>query len=76
MGYTRKYFLERVKAVNELYSSLSQQGISNEYIYHNHIKNNYHISRSTFYEYLCIDYEKGLMDIEEKEQLQLNLFES
>ena len=74
MGYTKKYFLQRVKAVNELYDELTKQGISNEYIYHNHIRNQFHISRSTFYEYLCIDYEKELNKIEDIENQQMTLF--
>jgi hypothetical protein len=60
MAYTKKYFFIRVKEINELYENLSSQGLSNEYIYNKYVRDTFHISRSTFYQYLCIDYQKYL----------------
>lgn len=71
MAYTKKYFLHRVKAVNEVYIDLHRLGVSNERIYEDHIKNMYHISRSTFYEYLTIPYAIQLRHIEEDERLRI-----
>lgn len=56
MGYTKKYFLQRVREVNEVYLEHNRRGVSNEYIYENYIKHRFHISRSTFYDYLTIPY--------------------
>ncbi|MCM1035552.1 MAG: hypothetical protein NC038_05590 [Paludibacter sp.] len=67
MSYTKKYFLQRVKAVNEVYLKCHKQGMFNEYIYQHHIKWQFHISRSTFYEYLTIPYAAQLKEIERRE---------
>ncbi len=74
MGYNRKYFLVRVKRVNELYKELSAKGITNEFIYKHHICDQFNISRSTFYDYLTIPYEKQMKEIERVEQQQMSLF--
>ncbi|MCR4561255.1 MAG: hypothetical protein K5685_14375 [Bacteroidales bacterium] len=68
MAYSAKYFLQRVKAVNEVYKHWSEIGLSNETVYLKHIRDSFHISRSTFYSYLAIPYTRLLKDIETKEQ--------
>jgi len=68
MAYTAKYFLQRVKVVNETYKHWAEIGLSNEAIYNRHIRDTYHISRATFYNYLTIPYARLLLDIEDKEQ--------
>ncbi|MBO7438964.1 MAG: hypothetical protein J6U21_04730 [Bacteroidales bacterium] len=68
MAYSSKYFLQRVKAVNESYKRWSDIGLSNEAIYLRHIRDSFHISRSTFYSYLAIPYARLLRDIESREQ--------
>lgn len=70
MAYTRKYFLHRVKAVNEIYKENTKRGATNEWIYEHLIKDVYHISRSTFYEYLTIPYASQLREIEKRESLR------
>lgn len=74
MAYTKKYFLVRVKRVNELYKELNAKGVTNEFIYHNHVKDQFNISRSTFYEYLAIPYERQIKEIEQREAAQLSFF--
>ncbi len=76
MAYTKKYFLARVKRVNELYKDLSAKGITNEFIYKHHVRDQFNISRSTFYDYLTIPYERQLKEIVRQEQQQLALFDS
>lgn len=68
MAYTAKYFLQRVKAVNETYKQWADIGLTNEAIYNRHIRDTYHISRATFYNYLAIPYSRLLLDIERVEQ--------
>lgn len=67
MAYTRRYLLNRIKAVNEIYLREAKRGVNNEFIYDNYIRDVYHISRSTFYEYLAVPYEKELKELDRKE---------
>lgn len=67
MAYSRKNFLLRVKDVNEIYIEQSRQGLCNEYIYVRFIRNRFHISRTTFYQYLTIPYAAELKKIEQRE---------
>ena len=67
MGYTRKHFLNRVREVNEVYLEHARKGMFNEYIYVTFILPRFHISRSTFYEYLAIPYASELKKIEQQE---------
>lgn len=78
MAYTRKNFLLRVKEVNEIYLEQSHRGLRNEYIYAHFIRNRFHISRTTFYQYLTIPYNAELKWIErceaERKRIELSLF--
>ena len=65
MAFSRKNFLLRVKEVNELYKEKQRIGLSTEYIYRTFIEPQYHISRSTLYDWLAIPYEKQLREIAE-----------
>lgn len=67
MAYTRRYLLNRIKAVNEIYLREAKRGVNNEFIYDNYIRDVYHISRSTFYEYLAVPYERQLKELDRKE---------
>ena len=73
-GYNRRNFLLKVKKVNEIYLEHSKRGVFVEYIFRNYIKNQFFISRTTFYEYLSIPYLKELEELDVKESRQLNLF--
>lgn len=68
MAYTKKYYLNRVREVNEVYVEQSRHGLSNEYIYRNFIRYRFNISRSTFYNFLTIPYASELRKIEEREK--------
>lgn len=70
MSYNKKHFLQRVKAVNEVYIDCHKHGVPNEYIYEHFIRRQYHISRSTFYEYLAIPYSALLKELEQLETEQ------
>ena len=75
MAYTKKYFLGKVKEINELYERLSKQGLSNECIYIHYVRDVFHISRSTFYQYLCIDYQRQIEALEAVSRRQMTMFE-
>ncbi len=68
MAYNRKNFLLRVKEINEVYKEYASKGWFNEYIFNNYIRDRFHISRATFYNYLAIPYSRLLLDVERMEQ--------
>lgn len=59
----RKNYLLRVEKVNEIYVEHSKRGVFVEHIYHNYIRDQFHISRSTFYSYLSVPYKKELEEL-------------
>ncbi|GHV66949.1 hypothetical protein FACS1894199_11420 [Bacteroidia bacterium] len=71
MAYTKRFFLERVREINEIYSEYSQKGDPTDYIYRNHIRDRFHISRSAFYEYLSIPYKNMLKKMNTPKVVQL-----
>lgn len=77
MAYSQKFFLQRVREVNEVYLKLHAVGMPNEHIYTQFICSRFHISRSTFYAYLQIPYNRLIADIERREaqNRQLVLFD-
>lgn len=75
MAYNKNNYLLRVKEVNETYKEYALKGYFNEYIYANFIKDRFHISRTTFYNYLTIPYERQLKQIQKRETAQqLSIF--
>lgn len=74
MAYTKKYFFERVRRVNEVYDEYARLGYFNEWIYRNKIREQFNISRSTFYVYLLIDWQAGLDGLQREEEQQPTLF--
>lgn len=60
MAYNRYNFLQKVKEVNDIYIKYSSKGVGAEYIYNTYIYPSYKISRTTFWNYLNIPYEKEL----------------
>lgn len=74
MAYSKKYFLERVRKVNEIYDEYAKKGYFNEWIYKNKIRERFDISRSTFYVYLTIDWETELAKLQQVQEQQPSLF--
>lgn len=74
MAYNKNNFLQRVKEINEVYKEYASKGLFNEYIFKNYIRDRFHISRATFYNYLTIPYEKELKRIQQQKAAQLSLF--
>lgn len=67
MAYNRKYYLLRVKEVCEVFKLYHAKGYTGSWIYRNHIKERFHISKSTLDRYLGIPYERDLKRIQENE---------
>lgn len=65
-GYNRRNFLLRVKRVNEIYIEHSKRGIFVENIFRMYIRDQFLISRATFYIYLSIPYKKELEELESR----------
>ena len=56
----------RVKRINEIYIEQHKKGYSNEFIFREYIRDQFHVSRSTFYNYLATPYQAELKKIEEE----------
>lgn len=67
MAYNRRLLLNRIKAVCEIYKRENAKGVTTEYIYAHYIRDQFHISRSAFYEYLTVPYEKQIKELDQKE---------
>lgn len=63
-------YFKRVLKVQEVYNLFKQEGLSDIYIYDEHIKDVFHISERTYREYLTILAKKEIrLIVEEKERL-------
>ncbi len=70
MAYNRKNFLERVLAVQKIVLAEQEHGATLSWIYRNRIKARFHISKSTFDNYLSIAAKAELNRLEECNQIQ------
>lgn len=64
-GYNRYNLLKKAKAVNEVYLEHCENKTLMD-IYREHIKEQFFISRATFYNYLAIPYKKELAEFEKQ----------
>jgi len=67
-GIQQGKFLMRVKRVNEIYIKQREKGYSNEFIFKEYIRDQFYISRSTFYNYLAVPYQAELKRMKEEER--------
>ena len=58
--YNKKNYYRRIIVIQELASQLQDKGLTNKSIYNLHIKDQYHISKRTFDEYLGIPAKREL----------------
>lgn len=72
MAYNRRHFLERVIEIQQIVKEEKIHGSPQKWIYENMIKKQYHISISTFNNYMCINARRELAKLEEKESLKVN----
>jgi hypothetical protein len=71
MAYNRKNLLKEVEEIQGIYSKHSPEGVTAAYIFNNYIKDIFHISERTFFNYLNINVAKERREIEEKEAISL-----
>ncbi len=57
-----------IKEVNEVFLEYFKKGMFTENIFRNYIRDRFHISRSTFFEYLSTPYKSQLKELDEKEK--------
>lgn len=72
MAYNRRHFLEKVIEIQTIVKKEKKRGCSQRWIYANLIHERYHISASTFNNYMCINAMHQLAKLEEKESLIVN----
>lgn len=73
MAYNRKNLLRRMIDVQNLVISFPE-GTTQEYIFLEHVKPQYHISRATFYGWLGTNAKKQLKELEQTDKMQMSLF--
>jgi len=66
--FNRKNLLDKIRKVNEVYLKYKSKGEQNEFIYQNYIREQFNISRSTFYAYLTVPYKRELNELLNGEQ--------
>lgn len=67
MAYNRKNFLLKVLAVQEIYQQYKEDGVTAKAIYEKYIKDQYHISKSTFDNYLSINAKLELKHLDNED---------
>lgn len=65
MAYNRKLFLKRVIEVQELALKYTNSGVTQKFIYDNHVRDTYNISYSTFSNWMGIPAKSDLKKMEE-----------
>ncbi len=77
MAYNKKNYYKKVIAIQEIVLSWQKIGLTNTKIYELHVKDQFHISKSTFDTYLGVPAVRDLNILEKKEaekSNQLDLF--
>lgn len=78
MAYTKRYLLKKIVEIQTIVLQEKDRGASQVWIYRNMIAGRYHISESTFNNYLAINAKRDLENLErhaaEKIKQQMNLF--
>lgn len=63
MAYNRRYYLKRIVEIQEVTLAEQRQGATLKWIYKNKIKEAYHISYTTYSNYLGIPAKKQLEEL-------------
>ncbi len=75
MAYNRKNYLIRVLKVQEIYLEYQEKGLSNIAIWRRYIRDVYHISLTTMYNYLAVNAKGELKKIEMQEIKEFDIIE-
>ena len=76
MAYSKRYLLNKIIEIQAIVLRENKRGCFQKATYENHIKEQYHISYSTFNNYLARNAKKELADLnnKENEDKQMKLF--
>jgi hypothetical protein len=75
MAYNRRNILLRIIQIQEFTLEQTTRGVTQEFVYNNHVFPTYRISRRTFYSYLAINAKAEIKRIENNRKLQMSLFQ-
>lgn len=74
VAYNRRNLLKKIIEIQNITLEFKKMGVTQKRIFTDHIEKRYHISRSTYYDYLSTSAKLQLKKIEKQEQQQLQLF--
>ena len=78
MAYNRENFLKKVVEIKEIMRTEQKRGSTQIWVYNHLIRDRYHISLSTFNNYLAMPASRMLRELQEKQEnekyLQQDLF--
>lgn len=69
MAYNQRYYLTRVVQIQDIVLEHQKKGVTQEWTYRNVIRPQFHISRSTFYNYLAISAPRAKLKALEQEDV-------
>lgn len=73
MAYTRRYLLKKIIEIQGIVLREKSRGVSQAWIYRNMIADTYHISESTFNNYLAVNAKRELEALIRSEQQQIKM---
>lgn len=68
MSYSNKNLLKRIVDIQNITLEYKKKGVTQKWIYENVITPKYHISRTTYYNYLASEAKKFLRQMEENQK--------
>ena len=68
MTYSTKNLLKRIVDIQNITLEHQKHGATQKWIYENMIEPKYHISRTTYYNYLASDAKKRLRELEKEKK--------
>lgn len=74
VAYNRRNLLNKIIEIQNITLELKKLGVTQKRIFKDHIEKRYHISRSTYYEYLGTSAKLQLKKLELNDKQQLQLF--
>lgn len=74
MAYNRRNILLRIIQIQEFTLEHTMKGVTQEFVYKNHVYPTYRISRRTYYSYLATPAKAEIKRIETTKKLQMSLF--
>lgn len=67
MAYNRRLLLEKVCEIQRITLEHTKRGVTQKYVYENYVKDQFFISRSTYYNYLEMPAKRELTLLKQKQ---------